>query len=110
MRSIGIFNFVIIFLLSLNVEAKTVICSYVDNPSEKHNIDIMDNEAIELSPFGQKILYRSVSFKNYAYTLKNSQGVINQTRSWVINPTRGIGKLVIIESGGDWFVYDYKCK
>jgi len=110
MRLIGIITFVLVFFLNLNVEAKIVVCSYVDNPSEKHNFNINNNEAIELSSSGQQIWYRSVSFKNYVYTLKDSSGAVNQTRSWVINPARGLGKLVIVESSGEMFVYDYKCK
>ena len=100
--------FIFIFAFNLNAKADTnIVCSYVGNSAEKSKIRISGNKANEITALGLTISYSSVSYKNSAYTLKGSSGVANQKRSWVINPNRGIGKLVIIEDQA--YIYDYNC-
>ena len=92
-----------------NVEARTIVCSYIDNPNEKHNFEIIEDTAEEISPFGLKILYKSVLFENDTYTLKSSSGTMNQKRSWIINVGQEISNLFIEEDSGELFKYEYRC-
>ena len=95
--------------LTFNVEARTIVCSYTDNLNEKNNFEIIEDTAEEISPFGLKILYKSVLFENDTYTLKNSSGAINQKRSWIINLGQEISNLFIEEDSGELFKYEYRC-
>ena len=105
-----IYGLIFIFIFTFNLNAKagtTIVCSYVGNLAEKSKIRINGNNVNEITALGLKISYSSVNFNNSAYTLKGSSGSLNQKRSWVINPTRGIGKLVIMEDQA--YIYDYNC-
>ena len=105
-----IYGLIFIFIFTFNLNAKagtTIVCSYVDNSAEKSKIRISGNNANEITALGLKISYSSVTYNNSAYTLKGSSGAVNQKRSWVINPSRGIGKLVIMEDQA--YIYDYNC-
>ena len=95
--------------LTFNVEARMIMCSYIDNPNEIHNFEIIEDTAEEISPFGLKILYKSVLFENDTYTLKNSSGAMNQKRSWIINLSQEISNLFIEEDSGELFKYEYRC-
>ena len=108
MKKIYSLVFIFIFAFNLNAQAgTTIVCSYVGNSAEKSKIRISGNNANEITALGLKISYSSVTYNNSAYTLKGSSGAVNQKRSWVINPTRGIGKLVIMEDQA--YIYDYNC-
>ena len=105
-----IYGLVFIFIFAFNLNAKadtTIVCSYVGDSAEKSKIRISGNNANEITAMGIKISYGSVTYNNSAYTLKGSSGTVNQKRSWVINPTKGIGKLVVMEDQA--YIYDYNC-
>tara|TARA_B100002019_G_C20895140_1_gene415376 strand:- start:99 stop:431 length:333 start_codon:yes stop_codon:yes gene_type:complete len=110
MKFLKIISFLYFCFIAFNVEAKIIECTYIDNPIEKHKIKIDNNIALELTPFGKKISYKFVALKESIYTLKNSEGAINQKRSWLINQNKQIGKLKITENNGESFLYNYICK
>jgi len=88
-----------------------IVCSFVQNPSEKSHIKIEGVTATERTYLGLKIKYLSVSHKEDQVTyLGTARGATNQQRAWLLYMSESDrrGKLIITEDKK--YIYHYNCK
>jgi len=88
-----------------------IVCSFVQNTSEKSHIKIEGNTATERTYLGLKIKYLSVDHKEdhvtYLYT---ARGAINQQRAWLLYMSESDGREKLVITEDKQYIYNYNCK